>query len=195
MTALIQPPPRIDLVEIVQEPGGRFRGRITRPWSDYFDELYTRVGGAIAPSNDEIYSAPSGVENTLSSEPALFALANELAAIREQVAALEQTLQFDQTGQIAAVREEAAGQMRIRRIIRSTVTINAGSATNTYAISPALIDLDRAELRYLGVKTNSGVITDAAATVELTNLTTVTASRITSPAFFVTVAFEITEYV
>lgn len=51
---LVQPPPRVDLVEIVQDPSGKLRGRITRPWSDYLNASFARQGGAVAPSNDDI---------------------------------------------------------------------------------------------------------------------------------------------
>lgn len=43
---LVPPPPRISLVDE--------RGNITRPWSLYFQDVFGRLGGAVAPSNDEL---------------------------------------------------------------------------------------------------------------------------------------------
>lgn len=43
---LVPPPPRINLVDE--------RGNITRPWQLYFEDLFTRAGRTLAPSNDEL---------------------------------------------------------------------------------------------------------------------------------------------
>lgn len=51
---LVQPPPRVDLVEIFQDPNGKWRGQITRPWSEYLNTSFARQGGNVAPSNDDI---------------------------------------------------------------------------------------------------------------------------------------------
>lgn len=51
---LVQPPPRADLVEIFKDPDGKLRGRITRPWQNYLDDFFSRAGGNVAPSNDEL---------------------------------------------------------------------------------------------------------------------------------------------
>lgn len=54
MTMLVQPPPRIDFCEITTDQGGKLRARISRPWSLYFDALFARVGGNVAPSAGDI---------------------------------------------------------------------------------------------------------------------------------------------
>ena len=55
MPILIQPSPRIDLCDITTDASGRMRATISRPWSAYFDKLFERVGGKVAPvSPDEL---------------------------------------------------------------------------------------------------------------------------------------------
>lgn len=57
---LVQPPPRVDLVEITQDRNGKMRGKITRPWQSYLDDFFARVGGAVAPSNTELADQMAG---------------------------------------------------------------------------------------------------------------------------------------
>lgn len=43
---LVPPPPRVSFVDE--------RGNITRPWLMYLQDLFSRVGGSVAPSTDEL---------------------------------------------------------------------------------------------------------------------------------------------
>jgi hypothetical protein len=195
MTILVQPPPRVDLVEITQDANGVLRGRITRPWSLYLDNLFSRVGGTTGSSNDELMGAPVSIESSSPSvEAETFAPYSEFTALREEVAALSESLSGHDIDQVASIREEAAGQMKIKRVIRDVITL-FGVASDTYTISPALADMNKAELRYLGV--SSGTPADFSITgvrIDLTNTTTITATRNSAAAAFAIVSFELTEY-
>lgn len=58
MTILIPIPPRVDFVDD--------RRKITKPWSDYFDDVFTRVGGSSAPSITEIDAEIEAIDASVS---------------------------------------------------------------------------------------------------------------------------------
>ncbi len=62
MVVLVQPPPRVDLVEIRNDPDGTMRGKITRPWQLYFDNFFSRAGGTVAPNNNELAELINGTQ-------------------------------------------------------------------------------------------------------------------------------------
>jgi hypothetical protein len=54
MTMLIPPPPRIDFCDITTDSTGKLRAKISRPWSQYFEEVFARLGGNIALTPQEL---------------------------------------------------------------------------------------------------------------------------------------------
>ena len=91
----------------------------------------------------------------------------------------------------AAEYANVANAMSINRIVRGTISIASGSNSNTYTISPAVSSLQKVELRFLGVDTNGNSAN--CPYIELTNTTTITATRSTN-GNVVVVSFEFTEY-
>jgi hypothetical protein len=61
-TILVQPPPRVDLVEIRKDLDGVLRGKITRPWQLYLDNFFARAGGTTAPGNNELADMIGGAQ-------------------------------------------------------------------------------------------------------------------------------------
>lgn len=51
---LVPPPPRVSLVDE--------RGNITRPWLLYFQDVFTRIGGAVAPSPQEMQAEIDAID-------------------------------------------------------------------------------------------------------------------------------------
>lgn len=105
---LVPTPPRINLVDD--------RGKITRPWSMYFDDVFTRLGGSVAPSIDEIADELDGIDQAPTPQPfapgngdllppvvmlpaatndngRLEALEAEVAVLRQMITGLQQGLQ------------------------------------------------------------------------------------------------------
>ncbi len=78
----------------------------------------------------------------------------------------------------------------IKSIQRDTITVAAASGSNTATLSPAVV-VANTEVRYLGTDVADG---SDPPYIELTNTTTITATRAQGTAGNVTVSFEITEY-
>ena len=83
--------------------------------------------------------------------------------------------------------------MTIKKITRSVITITAGNTSNTFTISPALADLQKAELRFNGCSSSTGSVNDTMTYVFLTNTTTITAVRAGTGGTS-SVSFELIEY-
>lgn len=60
----------------------------------------------------------------------------------------------------------------IKKVLRGTITIAAGTSSGTVAIGA--VDMQKSELRYLGMKSGD---TTQPSSIELTNATTLTAYR------------------
>lgn len=72
-SVLVPPPPRISLVDE--------RGNITRPWSIYLQDVFGRLGGTVAPSNDELNESIEAIQD--------FASALNLGVFGRQIAELD----------------------------------------------------------------------------------------------------------
>ena len=83
----------------------------------------------------------------------------------------------------------------IKSIQRGTITISGSSATGTATITA--VDTSKTELRYLGHSDTSSTAPagrDVWCRIDLTNTTTVTATRANTGASQIIVSFEVTEY-
>lgn len=162
-------------------------GRLTREAVVFLRDMWIRIGGAESPDLTAAFTVPT--QPQIEQEPVN---ATPDTGLADQVAELSRLVQEDLSSQIAAVREEAANTMRIRRVIRGTITLSSVTA-NTATISPALVDLNKTELRNLGFTTNSTNLNEAAVRLALTNTTTITATKNSSSGESV-VSYELTEY-
>lgn len=157
-------------------------GKATAEFSRLWQLLYERIGGPNALSMADL--ALGGLAPTQASGP------NESPDVIQAQTFPDYD---DPTSQIAALREDIASQMKINRIIRSTITLS-GATSGTYTISPALTNLNKCELRFLGVSnTSTTTAPESNVRIELTNTTTVTANK-GSAGNTAIVSFEITEY-
>lgn len=80
----------------------------------------------------------------------------------------------------------------IKRIQRGTVTVNAASATGTATITA--VNTAKAELSYLGLESADSTPQEGQAYIDLTNTTTITATRNTAGAGALTVGYEVVEW-
>lgn len=53
---LVPPPPRIPIADA--------SGNITRPWSLYFQDVFSRIGGTTGPSNAELSDEIAGLQGS-----------------------------------------------------------------------------------------------------------------------------------
>lgn len=86
--------------------------------------------------------------------------------------------------------ERARNAMSIKRIIRANMYIDGSNTFTTYTISPAISDLQKAQLFFLGCKSDNSI---GDIMIELTDATTITASKTTTSGNS-TVSFELVEY-
>lgn len=85
---------------------------------------------------------------------------------------------------------KAINAMSIKRIVRGSITLSIGVSSDIYTITPAISNLQKAQLFYLGTSNSPS---DGGISITLSNTTTITANRLTSSAN-ATVSFELVEY-
>ena len=82
----------------------------------------------------------------------------------------------------------------IKGVRRGVISTSGSAVTATATLSPAVTDIAKCELRLLGITSTANTPSYFAWRIELTNTTTITATRMISSSAVSEIAWELTEY-
>lgn len=99
MSTLLPPRPSINLVDA--------NGKMTRPWTIYFDDVFRRLGGSVAPDLGELEAMISQLPDTSAAIESRIAIAESYASQLPQ-AQPEARQESAADGQLQALQAEVA---------------------------------------------------------------------------------------